>query len=84
MEWDGSLYQVLLPTKYGGGGHGGGTLSDLGGRGPYISNCYKLGNMPYFKKPGFCQSCSLNLTRVLFFEETCFFGIIHFILQCVD
>ena len=35
--------------------------------------------MPFFK-PGFCQSHSVNLrteTRILFFEETCFFGIIH-------
>ena len=35
--------------------------------------------MPFFKKACFCQSQTVNLrtkTRVLFFEETCFFGII--------
>ena len=34
--------------------------------------------MPFWS--GFCQRHSVNLrteTRVLFFEETCFFGIIH-------
>ena len=33
-----------------------------------------------FIKLDFCQSHSVNLrtkTRVLFFDETCFFGIIH-------
>ena len=37
------------------------------------------GNMP-LKKQGFCQSHAVNLrtkTRVLYFEETWFFGIIY-------
>ena len=53
----------------------------LNGHSPKIRNALIPSMLTcLFLKPGFCQSHSVNFhteTRVLFYEETCFFRIIH-------